>query len=221
MKPDPAIYRATLEQLGDVAPGPRRVRRRPARLLRRRDGDRARRASHPAEERGRPGRPARPSGRDRPGVAPVTSSRERHDPTDRPAKYPRKLYEKELDRLQVELVKMEEWGASTGMRLVVIFEGRDAAGKGGAIKRMTEHMNPGSPGTSRCRSRPNARRPSGTSSGTSNSSPPPARSCCSTGVGTTAPASSASSASARPPSTTGSCSSARSSSGCSSTTASS
>ena len=37
---------------------------------------------------------------------------------------------------------MEEWGASTGMRLVVIFEGRDAAGKGGAIKRMTEHMNP-------------------------------------------------------------------------------
>ena len=37
---------------------------------------------------------------------------------------------------------MEEWGASTGMRLVVVFEGRDAAGKGGAIKRMTEHMNP-------------------------------------------------------------------------------
>ncbi len=61
---------------------------------------------------------------------------------DRPAKYPRKLYEKELERLQVELVKMEEWGASAGMRLVVIFEGRDAAGKGGAIKRMTEHMNP-------------------------------------------------------------------------------
>jgi polyphosphate kinase 2 len=61
---------------------------------------------------------------------------------DRPQKFPRKLYEKELERLQVELVKMEEWGASTGMRLVVIFEGRDAAGKGGAIKRMTEHMNP-------------------------------------------------------------------------------
>ena len=61
---------------------------------------------------------------------------------DRPEKFPSKLYEKELARLQVELVKMEEWGASTGMRLVVIFEGRDAAGKGGAIKRMTEHMNP-------------------------------------------------------------------------------
>ena len=61
---------------------------------------------------------------------------------DRAEKYPRKLYERELERLQVELVKMEEWGVSTGMRLIVIFEGRDAAGKGGAIKRMTEHMNP-------------------------------------------------------------------------------
>jgi polyphosphate kinase 2 len=64
------------------------------------------------------------------------------DTGDRPDTYPKKLYEKELERLQVELVKMEEWGASTGMRLVVVFEGRDAAGKGGAIKRMTEHMNP-------------------------------------------------------------------------------
>ena len=64
------------------------------------------------------------------------------DAEDRQDTYPKKLYEKELERLQVELVKMEEWGASTGMRLVVVFEGRDAAGKGGAIKRMTEHMNP-------------------------------------------------------------------------------
>ena len=64
------------------------------------------------------------------------------DDAERPGKYPKKLYEKELERLQVELVKMEEWGAATGMRAVVVFEGRDAAGKGGAIKRMTEHMNP-------------------------------------------------------------------------------
>ena len=64
------------------------------------------------------------------------------DDGNTPGTYPKKLYEKELERLQVELVKMEEWGASTGMRLVVVFEGRDAAGKGGAIKRMTEHMNP-------------------------------------------------------------------------------
>jgi polyphosphate kinase 2 len=57
-------------------------------------------------------------------------------------RFPRKLYERELFRLQEELVKMEEWVYATGMRVVVIFEGRDAAGKGGTIKRMTEHMNP-------------------------------------------------------------------------------
>jgi polyphosphate kinase 2 len=59
-----------------------------------------------------------------------------------PKKFPKKLYERELFRLQEELVKMEEWAYATGMRAVVIFEGRDAAGKGGAIKRITEHMNP-------------------------------------------------------------------------------
>ena len=53
-----------------------------------------------------------------------------------------KVYERELARLQEELVKMEEWVAATGARIAIVFEGRDAAGKGGAIKRMTEHMNP-------------------------------------------------------------------------------
>jgi polyphosphate kinase 2 len=57
-------------------------------------------------------------------------------------KYPGKIYEKELFRLQEQLVQMEQWVAATGTRVVVIFEGRDAAGKGGAIKRITEHMNP-------------------------------------------------------------------------------
>src|SRR2546427_562330 len=57
-------------------------------------------------------------------------------------RFPRKLYEQDLYRLQEELVKMEEWVAASGIRVVVIFEGRDAAGKGGTIKRMTEHMNP-------------------------------------------------------------------------------
>ncbi len=56
--------------------------------------------------------------------------------------YPGKVYEKELYRLQEELVRMEQWVAETGTRVVAIFEGRDAAGKGGAIKRITEHMNP-------------------------------------------------------------------------------
>lgn len=52
------------------------------------------------------------------------------------------VYERELRRLQIELVKLQEWVRSTGARVVVIFEGRDAAGKGGAIKRITESLNP-------------------------------------------------------------------------------
>ncbi|MDH6696983.1 polyphosphate kinase 2 [Streptomyces sp. MAA16] len=55
---------------------------------------------------------------------------------------PRKVYEAELLRLQTELVKLQEWVRSTGARLVVVFEGRDAAGKGGTIKRVNEHLNP-------------------------------------------------------------------------------
>jgi polyphosphate kinase 2 len=50
--------------------------------------------------------------------------------------------EKELARLQVELVKLEEWVKHKGLKVVVIFEGRDAAGKGGVIKRITESLNP-------------------------------------------------------------------------------
>ncbi len=61
---------------------------------------------------------------------------------ERRPKFPSKLYERELFRLQEELVKMEEWVFATGTRVVAIFEGRDAAGKGGAIKRITEHTNP-------------------------------------------------------------------------------
>ncbi|WP_371501408.1 polyphosphate kinase 2 [Kitasatospora sp. NBC_00374] len=55
---------------------------------------------------------------------------------------PRKSYEAELLRLQYELVKLQEWVRAEGVRLVVVFEGRDAAGKGGAIKRVTEYLNP-------------------------------------------------------------------------------
>jgi len=53
-----------------------------------------------------------------------------------------KEYEKELGRLQVELVKMQYWAKHTGTRIVILFEGRDAAGKGGTIKRITEPLNP-------------------------------------------------------------------------------
>lgn len=52
------------------------------------------------------------------------------------------LYEAELFRLQGELVKLQEWVKATGQRVVIVFEGRDAAGKGGAIKRVTEYLNP-------------------------------------------------------------------------------
>jgi len=51
-------------------------------------------------------------------------------------------YERELRRLQTELVKLQEWIRHKGLRVVVLFEGRDAAGKGGAIKRITESLNP-------------------------------------------------------------------------------
>jgi polyphosphate kinase len=53
-----------------------------------------------------------------------------------------KIYEAELARLQVELVKMQYWVKHTGIRIVILFEGRDAAGKGGTIKRITEPLNP-------------------------------------------------------------------------------
>ena len=54
----------------------------------------------------------------------------------------KKLYESELVRLQTELVKMQYWIRDTGYRMIVLFEGRDAAGKGGTIKRLTEPLNP-------------------------------------------------------------------------------
>ncbi|MGW1871353.1 polyphosphate kinase 2 [Streptomyces mauvecolor] len=54
----------------------------------------------------------------------------------------RAVYERELFRLQTELVKLQEWVRLEGARLVVVFEGRDAAGKGSTIKRVAEHLNP-------------------------------------------------------------------------------
>ena len=81
-------------------------------------------------------------------------------------KLPRKEFDKELQRLQRELVLMQEYVKAEGLKIVVIFEGRDAAGKGGVIKRIAERTNP-------------------------RTCPPRGRSSCSTGPGTTAPASSA------------------------------
>jgi polyphosphate kinase len=54
----------------------------------------------------------------------------------------RRAYEKQKYRLQVELLKLQAWVKETGQRVVILFEGRDAAGKGGTIKRLMEHLNP-------------------------------------------------------------------------------
>lgn len=54
----------------------------------------------------------------------------------------RKVYERQKAALQVELLKAQEWIKATGQKIVLLFEGRDAAGKGGTIKRFTEHLNP-------------------------------------------------------------------------------
>ena len=57
-------------------------------------------------------------------------------------KLDKEFYEKELKKLQIELVKLQEWIKVKGLRVVVLFEGRDAAGKGGTIKRITQTLNP-------------------------------------------------------------------------------
>ena len=77
---------------------------------------------------------------------PVTAEESTSAPL--PAGYPyrvrlrRKEYEAEKKRLQIELLKVQSWVKESGQRIVMLFEGRDAAGKGGTIKRFTEHLNP-------------------------------------------------------------------------------
>ena len=58
------------------------------------------------------------------------------------AKMKRKAYEKELRKLQVELCHLQDWAKATGARIILVFEGRDAAGKGGTIKAITERVSP-------------------------------------------------------------------------------
>lgn len=59
-----------------------------------------------------------------------------------PSVVPKKVYRKELFQLQVELLKLQEWLNRTGKTVIIVFEGRDSAGKGSSIKKFTEHMNP-------------------------------------------------------------------------------
>jgi polyphosphate kinase 2 len=72
-----------------------------------------------------------------------------HDPKPSESKHrsasgrlEKKFYFRELERLQLELVQLHEWVKAKGLRVVVVFEGRDAAGKGGVIKRITQRLNP-------------------------------------------------------------------------------
>lgn len=58
------------------------------------------------------------------------------------SKMPRREYEAKKQALQVELLKVQQWVKDSGQKIVVLFEGRDAAGKGGTIKRFMEHLNP-------------------------------------------------------------------------------
>jgi polyphosphate kinase 2 len=61
---------------------------------------------------------------------------------DQPRTIKKKVYKKQLRKLQIELVKLQYWIKAKGLRVVVLFEGRDAAGKGGVIKRITQSLNP-------------------------------------------------------------------------------
>ena len=76
----------------------------------------------------------------------VPGKKKRRKTENREAGAPKKLsrteFEQTLSKLQVELVKLQNWVKHKGLRVVVIFEGRDAAGKGGAIKRITERVSP-------------------------------------------------------------------------------
>ncbi len=61
---------------------------------------------------------------------------------EKPRGIPKKFYEQEMAKLQIELVKLQEWIRARSLKVVILFEGRDAAGKGGSIKRITQSLNP-------------------------------------------------------------------------------
>jgi polyphosphate kinase 2 len=76
------------------------------------------------------------------GVTALSELKEAAEKPSKPKRIKNKIYETELANLQIELVKLQEWIKHKGLKVVVIFEGRDAAGKGGVIKRITESLNP-------------------------------------------------------------------------------
>jgi polyphosphate kinase 2 (PPK2 family) len=101
-------------------------------------------------------------------------------------KLKRRDFEKEAYKLHVELVKLQEWVKHKGLRIVVLLEGRDAAGKGGAIKCITERVSPAFSELWLCRLPAIERRRSYMCNAILLICQRPARSCCSIAVGTTA-----------------------------------
>ncbi len=87
------------------------------------------------------GKKATSKKRDNP-KSPAALKRGSRDASEAPEKMKRKDYEQELSRLQTELCHLQEWVKHTGERIVIVFEGRDAAGKGGTIKAITERVSP-------------------------------------------------------------------------------
>lgn len=111
-----------------------------------------------------------------------------------PANYPykqrmrRSVYEKEKQKLQIELLKVQSWVKDSGQRIVSLFEGRDAAGKGGTIKRFMEHLNPRGARVVLWRNQPLPNAANGISNATSKTCRPQAKWYSSTAHGTTVPA---------------------------------
>ena len=110
-------------------------------------------AAEDASAKTEPGNDAHPAAEPLPNAAPRRAAEMRRDRDAirrifETGEYPyklkigRKLYERQKAELQIELLKVQEWVKAAGGKLVVLFEGRDAAGKGGTIKRFTEHLNP-------------------------------------------------------------------------------
>src|SRR5258708_737893 len=100
-------------------------------------------------------------------------------------KIPKNVYGAELFRLQTEFVRLQEWARETGARIVIVFEGRDAAGKGGTIKRITEYLSPRVARIAALRHPPSGSAGSGTTSAISRTCRRRVRSSCSTGPGIT------------------------------------
>ena len=72
----------------------------------------------------------------------MSKSSRKKDAKDQSEKLGGKAYEKELKQLHVELVKLQEWVVAKGLKVCIVFEGRDGAGKGGTIKAITERVSP-------------------------------------------------------------------------------